>query len=176
VQWWSVARSGEGRPGGRAAQGKAASGEATRSGQLCSAAARKGKRERRGGKGARSAQRRGQVRQLLWSRQWGGGGGRALGVELCSALCCACRGSEGRRRKRKREKVKGKRGTGEKGKEGGASAEFAATVASAGLSTWHGAWVEERMAVNFGCQMTKRREMFWAIGSSDGKGLGAICA
>jgi hypothetical protein len=30
------------------------------------------------------------------------------------------------------------------------------------------------MAVNFGCQTAKGREMFWAIRSSDGKGLGAI--
>jgi hypothetical protein len=48
---WSVARSREGRPGGCAAQGEAASGEVTRGGQLCSAAVRRGKRERRGGKG-----------------------------------------------------------------------------------------------------------------------------
>jgi hypothetical protein len=33
---------------------------------------------------------------------------------------------------------------------------------------------KERMAVNFGCQTAKGREMFWAIRSSDGKGLGAI--
>jgi hypothetical protein len=46
-----------------------------------------------------------------------------------------------------------------------------------GLSTRHGAGVEEkkeRMAVNFRCQTAKGREMFWAIRSSDGKGLGAI--
>jgi hypothetical protein len=44
----------------------------------------------------------------------------------------------------KRKREKGKRGKEEQGKkEGGASVEFAATIASARLSTRHGAWVEE---------------------------------
>jgi hypothetical protein len=42
------------------------------------------------------------------------GGGRALGVELCSASCCACRGTS-----RKEEKRKGEKRTGEKGRERG---------------------------------------------------------
>jgi hypothetical protein len=81
-------------------------------------------------------------------RKWGGGGGRALGVELCSASCCACkemREGEGKikekEKRRKRKKGKEKQG---KRKGGGASAEFAATVASAGSSTRHGTWVEEK--------------------------------
>jgi hypothetical protein len=52
----------------------------------------------------------------------GGGGGRAPGVELCSASCCACRGTREGAGKRKREREKrrrGKRGTGEKGRKRG---------------------------------------------------------
>jgi hypothetical protein len=44
----------------------------------------------------------------------GGGGGRALGVELCSALCYACKGNERRRMKKEKEK----RGKGEKRNRG----------------------------------------------------------
>jgi hypothetical protein len=78
----------------------------------------------------------------------GGGGGRALGVELYSVSCCVCgkmREGEGKRKKREKEKKeKGKRKIGKKERRGGASAEFAATVASAELSTRHGTWVEEK--------------------------------
>jgi hypothetical protein len=56
-------------------------------------------------------------------------------------VCCACKGNERRRRKKKKRKgKKGKRGKekhGKKERRGGASVEFAATVASAGLSTRH---------------------------------------
>jgi hypothetical protein len=51
---------------------------------------------------------------------------------------------EGAGKKKRRKGEKGKRETGGKGREGGASVEFAATVVSAGLSTRHGTWVEEQ--------------------------------
>jgi hypothetical protein len=166
-----------------------ARGEATRGSRNCSAAARRGKRERRGSKGARRAQRRGQVRPFLWSRQWREGGcGRALGVELCSASCCVCRGTRERVGKEKRERGKEK---GEKGRERGLrrrdsrrrSRECGATreVEHAGEmrrrnsrrrsrecgatrevkhAARRGGRGKERMTVNFGCQMAKGREIF----------------
>jgi hypothetical protein len=63
----------------------------------------------------------------------GGGGGRALGVELCSASCCACRGTREGAGKEKEKGEKEEGGKEEQGRKEGrgraASAGFAATVA-----------------------------------------------
>ena len=78
------------------------------------------------GKGARRAQRRGWGEQGR-SRKWRRGGGRALGVELCSAPWRAARG---RRRKEKEERRKKKRREGEEKKERGKRERDAAGFAA----------------------------------------------
>jgi hypothetical protein len=64
-----------------------------------------------------------------------------------SAWRRAARAREVREGEGRRKREKGKRGKekqGEKEGRGGASVEFAATVASVGLSMRHGTWVEEQ--------------------------------
>jgi hypothetical protein len=115
------------------------------------------------------------------------------GVELCSVPCCVCRGGE-RSRKQEQRKEKGERGIGKRKKEEGASAKFAATVASvrrdarggaasagfaatvasAGLSTRHGVRVEEERKDGDYLLGVRRRdagELFWAIKSSGCRGF-----
>jgi hypothetical protein len=121
------------------------------------------------------------------------------GAELCSVLCCACRGAkEGAgKEKRERKKEEGERREAGEKKEGGggscvsgirgevasvrrdargeraASAGFAATVASEELSTRHVAGVEEKRKAGGQCRMSDGERSRDVLG---GKGLGTIRA